>query len=86
VFFDCGRSVRRSALELGVHENTIRYRLARIEDATGLAFGTSSDDEFTAQVALLVLRLDGALPQRPAGVVTLDRSHSPPARQRAMPL
>jgi sugar diacid utilization regulator len=62
VFFDAGRSVRRSALALGVHENTIRYRLARIEDATALAVATSSDDQLSAQLALLVLRLDGALP------------------------
>jgi sugar diacid utilization regulator len=62
VFFDSGRSVRRSALALGVHENTIRYRLARIEDVTALAVATSSDDQLSAQLALLVLRLDGALP------------------------
>jgi sugar diacid utilization regulator len=61
VFFRCARSVRRSALELGVHENTIRYRLTRIEDLTGLAVGGSSDDQLTAQLALLVLRLEGML-------------------------
>ena len=68
-FFDSGRSVRRSALALGVHENTIRYRLARIEESTGLAVGTSSEDELRAQLALLVLRLEGALPESgaPAG-------------------
>jgi sugar diacid utilization regulator len=60
-FFDSGRSVRRSAAMLGVHENTIRYRLARIEEATGLAAGTSSEDQLNAQLALLVLRLEGTL-------------------------
>ena len=36
-FFGSGRSVRAAATALGVHENTIRYRLARVEQATGLA-------------------------------------------------
>jgi sugar diacid utilization regulator len=62
-FFEHGRSVRRSARALSVHENTIRYRLTRIEDRTGLAVAHSSDDQLTAQLALLVLRLEGALPQ-----------------------
>ena len=65
-FFDSARSVRRSAVRLGVHENTIRYRLARIESATGLAVSSSSGDQFTAQLALLVLRLGGALPSNDA--------------------
>jgi DNA-binding PucR family transcriptional regulator len=64
-FFDSGRSVRRSALELGVHENTIRYRLTRIEELTGLAVATSSDDQLSAQLALLVLRLNGVVPVAP---------------------
>jgi sugar diacid utilization regulator len=63
VFFEHGRSVRRSARALGVHENTIRYRLTRIEDRTGLGVAHSSDDQLTAQLALLVLRLEGALPE-----------------------
>ena len=62
VFFACSRSVRRSATHLGVHENTIRYRLARIEELTGLAIGSDADDQLTAQLALLVLRLEGRLP------------------------
>jgi sugar diacid utilization regulator/GAF domain-containing protein len=65
-FFEHGRSVRRSARALRVHENTIRYRLTRIEDRTGLAVAHSSDDQLTAQLALLVLRLEGALPQAAA--------------------
>jgi sugar diacid utilization regulator len=60
-FFEYGRSVRRSARALAVHENTIRYRLSRIESRTGLAVGHSSNDQLTAQLALLVLRLEGAL-------------------------
>jgi DNA-binding PucR family transcriptional regulator len=65
VFFDCSRSVRRSALALGIHENTIRYRLARIEDLTGLRVSGDSDDQLAAQLALLVLRLEGRLEHAP---------------------
>jgi sugar diacid utilization regulator len=57
VYFDTSRSVRRAAQELDVHENTIRYRLARIRELTGLAVGADSSDELTAHLALLVLRL-----------------------------
>jgi sugar diacid utilization regulator/GAF domain-containing protein len=63
VFFERGRSVRRSARALAVHENTIRYRLTRIEDRTGLGVAHSSNDQLTAQLALLVLRLEGELPE-----------------------
>jgi sugar diacid utilization regulator len=58
-FFDCSRSVRRSAQVLALHENTIRYRLARVEEITGLAVASSSDDQLTAQFALLILRICG---------------------------
>jgi sugar diacid utilization regulator/GAF domain-containing protein len=63
VFFEHGRSVRRSARALAVHENTIRYRLTCIEDRTGVGVAHSSNDQLTAQLALLVLRLEGALPE-----------------------
>lgn len=58
-FFANGRSVRRSSQALGVHENTIRYRLGRIEELTGLNVSSSSDDQLTAQTALLILRIQG---------------------------
>jgi sugar diacid utilization regulator len=67
VFFACSRSVRRSAAALEVHENTVRYRLARIEELTGLAVATDADAQLTIQLALLVLRLEGRLPDAPAG-------------------
>ncbi|MCK9248299.1 MAG: GAF domain-containing protein [Solirubrobacteraceae bacterium] len=60
-FFRADRSVRRSSQAMGVHENTIRYRLARVEDLTGLAVSTDSDDQFSVQLALLILRLQGRL-------------------------
>jgi sugar diacid utilization regulator len=70
VFFESARSVRRSAQALGVHENTIRYRLARVDELTGLAVGSSSDDQLTIQLALLILRLQGwALGPRPGAAV-----------------
>lgn len=60
-FFDHGRSIRRAAAALEVHENTIRYRLGRIEEAIGLPVATDADAQLTAQLALLVLRLQGRL-------------------------
>ncbi|MBF6619373.1 MAG: GAF domain-containing protein [Patulibacter sp.] len=58
-FFQADRSVRRASQALDVHENTIRYRLARVEDLTGLAVSNDSDDQFSVQLALLILRLQG---------------------------
>ena len=65
-FFEKARSVRRSAVRLGVHENTVRYRLSRIEELTGLAVTVDSDAQLSFQIALLILRLKGTLP-RPEG-------------------
>ena len=62
-FFGHSRSVRQSAAALAVHENTIRYRLARIEELTGLAVAGDTDAQLSAQLALLVLRLRGRLPR-----------------------
>lgn len=61
-FFRCSRSVRRSAALLRVHENTIRYRLARIVEITGLDIVGNGDDQLAVQFALLVMRLEGTLP------------------------
>jgi sugar diacid utilization regulator len=69
-FFDEGRSIRRTAGALDVHENTIRYRLGRVEDAIGLPVATDADAQLTVQLALLVLRLQGhinGLAPHPAG-------------------
>jgi sugar diacid utilization regulator len=60
-FFDQGRSIRKTAAALDVHENTIRYRLGRIEEAIGLPIATDSDAQLTVHLALLVLRLQGRL-------------------------
>jgi sugar diacid utilization regulator len=63
-FFETGRSVRQSAARLRVHENTIRYRLARVHALTGLDVAADAGDQLSVQMALLVLRLQGnpALP------------------------
>lgn len=58
-FFDTGRSVRESASRLGIHENTVRLRLAKIHDLTGLDVAADANDQLSAQTALLVLKLEG---------------------------
>lgn len=58
-FFDTGRSVRESAARLGIHENTVRLRLAKVHDLTGLDVAANANDQLSAQTALLVLRLEG---------------------------
>lgn len=58
-FFDTGRSVRESAARLGIHENTVRLRMGKIHDLTGLDVASNSNDQLSAQTALLVLRLEG---------------------------
>ncbi len=55
-------SIRGSAAALDVHENTIRYRLSRIEELTGLAVMHDPDAQLRARLSLLVLLLQGRLP------------------------
>jgi sugar diacid utilization regulator len=61
--------VRLAALNLDVHENTIRKRLARVHALTSLDLVGDADDQMAAHTALLVLRLRGhdALPGFAAG-------------------
>lgn len=58
-FFDTGRSVRESAARLGIHENTVRLRLAKVHDLTGLEVAADANHQLSVQTALLVLRLEG---------------------------
>lgn len=58
-FLRLTRSVRDAADELGVHPNTVRYRLGNIERLTGLHVTTDDNDYLTAQIAMTVLRLRG---------------------------
>ncbi len=62
VFLGCARNVRETADRLGVHENTIRYRLARIAELSALDVATNVDDQLAGQLATLILRLEGVLP------------------------
>jgi DNA-binding PucR family transcriptional regulator len=61
-FFDNMASIRRCAVRLGVHENTIRYRLARIEELTGMPVTHDPDAQLRARLSMLVLMLQGRLP------------------------
>jgi putative methionine-R-sulfoxide reductase with GAF domain len=67
-FFDEMASIRRCAARLGLHENTIRYRLARVEELTGLAVTHDPDAQLRARLSLLVLLLQGRLPEGAPGV------------------
>ncbi|WP_051471040.1 GAF domain-containing protein [Patulibacter minatonensis] len=71
VFCRHGRSVRRTSQVMGVHENTIRYRIMRAETLTELDVTNDSDAQFSVQLALLILRLKGVLPWE-AGVEEPD--------------
>jgi sugar diacid utilization regulator/GAF domain-containing protein len=61
-FFENMASIRRCALRLGVHENTIRYRLGRIEELTKQAVTHNPDGQLGARLSLLVLMLQNRLP------------------------
>jgi sugar diacid utilization regulator len=73
-------NVRASAAALGVHENTIRYRLARIHELTGLEVAACAEDRLTVHLALRVLELGGQIPHvtGPLGSsTTLQRRQEP---------
>ncbi|HEY5857792.1 MAG TPA: helix-turn-helix domain-containing protein [Aldersonia sp.] len=74
-FFDGGRSVRETATRLAVHENTVRHRLGRVHDVTGLDVATNSNDQLSVQTALVILRLQGhhAVPGFAVGAVAGPR-------------
>ncbi|WP_249010680.1 GAF domain-containing protein [Conexibacter sp. DBS9H8] len=63
-FFACGRGIRLTASSLAVHENTIRYRFAKVKELTGLDIYADADDQTTALLALRVLQLQGLRPWR----------------------
>jgi sugar diacid utilization regulator len=57
-YLDASCNIREAADDLGVHHNTVRYRLARIQELTGLLVVTKMRDLLTAQLALTVLEAD----------------------------
>lgn len=52
----CDGNLRRAARELYVHYNTLRYRMARIRDLTGMDL-RSAEDRLNLQVALKIHRM-----------------------------
>jgi sugar diacid utilization regulator len=63
-FCEVNRNVRATGTALGIHENTVRYRLGKIHELTGLDVTTDAADQLTAQLAMLVFRLRGWLGSR----------------------
>jgi sugar diacid utilization regulator len=61
-FFVCGRGLRLTATSLGVHENTIRYRFAKLRELSRLDIYGDVEDQMTALLALRVLQLEGLRP------------------------
>jgi len=59
-YLDCSRSIRRCAERLELHDNTIRYRLGRIEELLGLEITTDGEAQLSVQMALVLVRLRGA--------------------------
>jgi hypothetical protein len=68
-FFACSRNIRQTAHVLGVHENTIRYRLGSVMRRTGLDVAGDARDELTIQLALQFIALpvvdDAGAPDEP---------------------
>jgi sugar diacid utilization regulator len=54
--------VRQTAVRLAVHENTIRYRLSRVAELTGLDVAGNAEHQLAIQVALQILWLERRLP------------------------
>ncbi|HSS67003.1 MAG TPA: helix-turn-helix domain-containing protein, partial [Nocardioidaceae bacterium] len=50
-YLDTSASIERTARQLFVHANTVRYRLKRIADVTGLT-PTDARDAYTMRVAI----------------------------------
>jgi sugar diacid utilization regulator len=71
VFCTASHSVRQAAEQLGVHENTIRYRLGRITELTGLDVAANADHQLASQLATLVLRLEGKVARTESAVASI---------------
>ena len=81
-FFENMGSIRGSAAALDVHENTIRYRLSRVEELTGLAIMHDPDAQLRARLSLLVLLLQGRLPSGIAAAARAAAERLPGGRRR----
>jgi DNA-binding PucR family transcriptional regulator len=54
-YLDTGGDVTRAAADLGVHRNTVRYRVGRFESVTGVDLADPAQ-RLVAQVQLLLSR------------------------------
>ena len=62
-------SLTLTARKLGVHVHTIRYRLTKIEELTGLSL-SSTEDRLTIELAFRILALtETDTPDNPGGPV-----------------
>ncbi|MFY1637165.1 PucR family transcriptional regulator [Solwaraspora sp. WMMB335] len=62
-FFACGAVLEATARALFVHPNTVRYRLRRVGEVTGLS-PFAARDAYALQMALAIGRLDPAPPSQ----------------------
>lgn len=58
-YVECSFSIKRTAEKLHIHENTMRYRVSRVEEITGLKLD-SSRNVFELMLALTMLEFDRA--------------------------
>lgn len=56
MFLDCAGQASRTAAALGIHRQTLYYRLSRIEELTGLHL-TEGEDRLLLHMALKGARL-----------------------------
>jgi DNA-binding PucR family transcriptional regulator len=62
---ECNFHYRTAAEQLYTHPNTLRYRMSRINELTGLDF-TDADDRLKVEIALRILDVIGPVPAAPA--------------------
>lgn len=55
IYYECGANVEQAAEKMYSHKNTIKYRLNRIQDITGLNL-KSPDDNFQLYLAVLAMK------------------------------
>jgi purine catabolism regulator len=60
VLLRCGFNLRDAARALFVHYNTVRYRVARVREVTGMDLG-SPDIQFNLQLAFRILKVPGLM-------------------------
>jgi len=58
VFLECNRSWQHSATELGIHKQTLVYRIRRVEELTDRRVNSTSD---VAELWLALMALDSGL-------------------------